>query len=111
MRSLLVFGLLVSVISFAGCSRSRSSCCEVRRAPTPAPTAYATPVAPRSEPTTVTYISKPAPDQRSVSTPRTYPAPPPPGADPCCDPCKPRCKPLCNPLGKLLCNPFCIGGG
>ena len=120
MRSLLVFGLLVSAFAFSGCLqnsyRSRHNSVAYRPAATPAATAAATAAAvSRADATEIIYVSKPAPDTRSAE----FAAPPAPqipaettvSADPCdpCNPCKPRCVP-CNPIKRLFCNP-CIGGG
>lgn len=112
MRSLLVFGLLVSALALSGCCIKRSSCCSPCASPCAATASSAGTVS-RAHPTEVTYVSKPAPATRSAAV-HTPPAPPIPGAaaaatpcDPCapCPPCNP-CKPVCNPLKKI----FCIGG-
>ena len=121
MRSLLVLGLVATGILVSGCVqnsyRSRPYQSATTVAPSAASTAAATAAVVRSDPTEVTYVSKPAPEGR-----KAYPAPPPPSlpdgisaADvagtpcapaPACDPCKPR-----NPFARLFCNPCCGPGG
>lgn len=122
MRSLLVLGLVATGILVSGCvqntyrSRTAPSYTVERSAPSAAPAAAAASVV-RADPTEVTYVSKPAPDQR-----RAYPAPPPPSLpagiqaeDVAGTPCapKPRCNPCApvNPFKRLFCNPCCGPGG
>lgn len=134
MRSLLVFGLLVSLVTLSGCVQNSV------RSGTRASHAYAYSASPatsvgataatvaRPEVTEIVYVGKPAPDTRTAE----FEAPPAPALpsddvavsapsttspssgtmDPCdpCNPCRPRCKPA-NPFKRLFCNPCCPPGG